>query len=104
MSDATTLRSADVRARVRPVAHFIAGRFQPGHAGRTFETLDPTTNEPITEVAEGGGEDVDLAVGAARRAFDEGPWPGMPAGERAALLRRIAELIEGADQEISELE
>ncbi|HYZ03205.1 MAG TPA: 5-carboxymethyl-2-hydroxymuconate semialdehyde dehydrogenase [Candidatus Binatia bacterium] len=104
MSEATTLRSADVRARVRPVEHFIAGRFQPGHARRTFETLDPTTNEPITQVAEGTEEDVDLAVRAARKAFDEGPWPGLPAGERATLLRRIAELIEGADQEISELE
>ena len=73
MSDATTLRSADVGARVRPVEHFIAGRFQPGHARRTFETLDPTTNEPITEVAEGTEVDVDLAVQAARKAFDEGP-------------------------------
>ena len=55
-------------------------------------------------MADGDASDVDRAVRAARRAFDEGPWPRMAAGARARLLRRIAELIEAADQEIAEIE
>ena len=42
--------------------------------GRTFETLDPATAQPITTVAQAGAEDIDRAVGAARRALDGGPW------------------------------
>lgn len=45
------------------------------HTGKTFETTNPTTEEIITRVAEGTKEDVDLAVKAARNAFDHGPWP-----------------------------
>ena len=93
-----------VKASVRPVEHYIDGRFQPGQAGRSFETLDPATNEPITKVAEGLAEDVDLAVRAARRAFDEGPWPRLKAMDRARYLRRIAELIESADVELAQIE
>ncbi|MDQ6898700.1 MAG: 5-carboxymethyl-2-hydroxymuconate semialdehyde dehydrogenase [Candidatus Dormibacteraeota bacterium] len=101
---ATASERPRVKARVRPVEHFINGRFQPGQAGRTFETVDPATNEVITTVAEGLEADIDLAVRAARKAFDEGPWPRLNATERARYLRRIAELIEAADQEIAEVE
>ena len=92
------------RSRVHPVQHLIDGRFVPAAERATFETVDPTTNEAITTVADGDASDVDRAVRAARRAFDEGPWPRMAAGARARLLRRIAELIEAADQEIAEIE
>lgn len=46
--------------------------------GRTFETIDPRTEEVIARIAEGDKEDVDLAVKAARDAFDHGPWPRLP--------------------------
>lgn len=46
--------------------------------GKTFETIDPRTEEVIAKVAEGDKEDVDLAVKAARAAFDDGPWPRLP--------------------------
>ena len=78
---------------VGPQQHYIAGSFQAGVESRTFETLDPATNEPIAEIAEGLAADVDLAVRAARRAFDEGPWPRLKPSERARVLRRIAEAI-----------
>jgi 5-carboxymethyl-2-hydroxymuconic-semialdehyde dehydrogenase len=78
---------------VGPQQHYIAGAFRPGADGRTFATLDPATNEPIAEIAEGLAADVDLAVRAARRAFDEGPWPRLKPDERARVLRRIAEAI-----------
>jgi 5-carboxymethyl-2-hydroxymuconic-semialdehyde dehydrogenase len=79
--------------RVEPQLHYIDGEFRASVSGATFETLDPTTNKPIAECAEGRAEDVDAAVAAARRAFDEGPWPRMKAKERAVVLRRIAESI-----------
>lgn len=49
----------------------------PLASGRTFETLDPRTGKVIASVAEGDGEDINRAVSAARKAFDEGPWPRM---------------------------
>lgn len=48
-------------------------------AGKTFPTLDPRTGEVIANVAEGDVEDINRAVFAARKAFDEGPWPKMTA-------------------------
>ena len=50
--------------------------------GRTFETIDPRTEETIARIAEGAKEDVDLAVKAAREAFDNGPWPRLPGNVR----------------------
>lgn len=47
--------------------------------GKTFQTIDPRTGEVIANVAEGDAEDIDRAVCAARKAFDEGPWPRMTA-------------------------
>lgn len=76
------------------VKHFIDNEFVDAVAGGTFETLNPATNEPVGLVADGQPADIDRAVKAARRAFDEGPWPRMPAADRAKALRRIADLIE----------
>jgi 5-carboxymethyl-2-hydroxymuconic-semialdehyde dehydrogenase len=73
--------------------HFIGGAFVESAAGGTFETLNPATNEVLAVACEGRAEDVDAAVAAARRAFDEGPWPRLKADARAAALRRIAERI-----------
>jgi 5-carboxymethyl-2-hydroxymuconic-semialdehyde dehydrogenase len=73
--------------------HYVGGSFRESIGGGTFETLNPATNEPIANVADGGAEDVDAAVRAAREAFDEGPWPRLKADERAEVLRRIAGLL-----------
>jgi 5-carboxymethyl-2-hydroxymuconic-semialdehyde dehydrogenase len=73
--------------------HYIDGSFVESVGGLTFETLNPVSNERLTDVAEGRAPDVDAAVTAARRAFDHGPWPRMKAAERARTLQRIAELI-----------
>jgi 5-carboxymethyl-2-hydroxymuconic-semialdehyde dehydrogenase len=94
MSQATDRAPLSAGAvQVGPQLHYIAGEFRPGIDGRTFETLNPSTNEPIADVAEGLAADVDLAVRAARSAFDEGPWPRMKPAERAAVMRRIATAI-----------
>ncbi len=89
---------------VEPVLHYINGQFQPGRAGRSFQTFNPATNEPLTTIAEGLAEDIDDAVHAARAAFDTGPWPRMTAAERARFLIRIADAIEAHADEIAQLE
>ncbi len=73
--------------------HLINGEFVDGVRGQTFDTLNPATNAVIGQVAEGTVEDIDLAVQAARRAFDSGPWRTMKAADRAKALRRIGDLI-----------
>jgi 5-carboxymethyl-2-hydroxymuconic-semialdehyde dehydrogenase len=79
--------------------HYIDGAFRASRAGGTFESRSPATNEVIAIIADGQEADVDHAVTAARRAFDEGPWPRMSAVDRAAVLREIANLIrEHADE------
>uniref|UniRef100_A0A7N2LAH4 aldehyde dehydrogenase (NAD(+)) n=1 Tax=Quercus lobata TaxID=97700 RepID=A0A7N2LAH4_QUELO len=73
-------------------------------SGKTFQTLDPRTGEVIANVAEGDAEDVNRAVAAARKAFDEGPWPRMTAYERQKVLFRFADLIEQHNDELVALE
>lgn len=53
-----------------------------GKTGKTFETIDPRTGEVIARISEGTKEDIDIAVKAARQAFDSGPWPRMPGAVR----------------------
>jgi 5-carboxymethyl-2-hydroxymuconic-semialdehyde dehydrogenase len=84
--------------------HYIDGGFQESADGTTFQTLNPTTNEVLAVASNGGAAEVDLAVRAARRAFDEGPWPHMAAPERAKVLRRIAALIAARADEFIERE
>ncbi|MFC0866110.1 5-carboxymethyl-2-hydroxymuconate semialdehyde dehydrogenase [Sphaerimonospora cavernae] len=86
------------------IEHYIDGAYVPSVSGATFTSLEPATNEPYLTVAAGGAEDVAAAVAAARRAFTEGPWPKMPAQQRAAILRKIADAIEKRDDQIATLE
>lgn len=83
---------------------FIDGRWVAPVKKGTFDTVDPSTEEVIAKVASATAEDVDLAVKAARKAFDEGPWPKMRGPERAAVLRRIAKGIRDRLQELAEIE
>ncbi|NBO65307.1 MAG: aldehyde dehydrogenase family protein, partial [Acidobacteria bacterium] len=63
--------------KIRHTECFIDGKWRPSLSGKTFATLNPATEEEICQVAEGDKEDIDLAVKAARKAFDEGPWSKM---------------------------
>jgi 5-carboxymethyl-2-hydroxymuconic-semialdehyde dehydrogenase len=84
--------------------HYIDGEFRPSKAGGTFQTLDPTTNAALADVADGREADVDAAVDAARRAFADGEWPKAKAEHRAAVLRRIAARIRERSPELIEAE
>lgn len=83
---------------------YIDGEFRDAIDGDRFDTLNPATNAVITSVAEGREKDIDEAVRAARRAFDDGPWPRMSPKERAAYLIEIADHIEVRGGQIAELE
>jgi len=89
---------------VRQTECFIGGRWQPAQSGRTFETVNPATEEVIANVAEGDAEDIDQAVKAARKAFDQGEWSKMDARDRGKLLYKLADLIEAEVDELAALE
>ncbi|KAJ4895624.1 Aldehyde dehydrogenase family 2 member B4 [Raphanus sativus] len=82
----------------------IDGNFVDAASGKTFPTLDPRTGEVIANVAEGDAEDINRAVKAARKAFDEGPWPKMTAYERSRIMLRFADLVEKHSEELAALE
>lgn len=83
---------------------FIDGAFVPAQDGATFPTIDPATNETIAHVSAGGKADVELAVAAARRAFDAGPWRKTTAAQRAKALRRLGDLLVEHREELARLE
>jgi aldehyde dehydrogenase (NAD+) len=72
--------------------------------GGTFPTYNPSNGEVIAEVAAGTAADVDLAVAAARKALEDGPWSRMDAADRGNLLFRLAELVERHAEELAALE
>src|SRR5690349_6357019 len=75
------------------VPHVIDGEEVESASGARFESVDPWTRSAYAEVALGGAAEADRAVSAARKAFDEGPWPRMGYAERGALLHRLADLV-----------
>ena len=82
----------------------IGGRFVPAASGETFAVENPAREDTIAHVARGGAEDIDRAVKAARRAFDEGRWRRSNPSERGKLLWRLADLIEEHGEEFAQLE
>lgn len=83
---------------------FINGEFVPAASGETFESINPFNGQIIGQYARAGKADVDRAVAASRKAFDEGPWPRMPREERSRILNQIAEQIEAHARELTALE
>ncbi|XP_022144906.1 aldehyde dehydrogenase family 2 member C4 [Momordica charantia] len=83
---------------------FINGQFVDSLSAKTFETIDPRTGEVIATVAAGDKDDVDLAVKAAREAFDHGPWPRMPGAERGKIMMKLADLIDAHVEELAALD
>jgi phenylacetaldehyde dehydrogenase len=83
----------------------IDGEWVEAASGKTFETINPATEEVLGEVAHGEEEDVDRAVRAARKAFDDdAPWRKMTPSERGRLIYQISELIEEHIDELAALE
>ena len=99
MATVTAPRKA-ARPQIRQTQLLIDGQWTPARSGKTFETINPATEEVIAQIAEADAADVEMAVRAARKAFDEGPWPRMNARERGRIMMRLADLMES---EIDEL-
>jgi phenylacetaldehyde dehydrogenase len=83
---------------------FINGQWVDAASGRTFDTPNPATGETLASVAEGDAEDINRAVKAARRAFEEGPWSRMSPSERGRIIWRIGDLILEHTDELAQLE
>ncbi|NRQ40343.1 aldehyde dehydrogenase [Nonomuraea sp. NN258] len=83
-----------------PTVHHIDGADEPGGAGG-YPVRSPRDGRVLTEIADGGPAEVALAVSAARRAFDAGPWPRMSPAERGRALIRLAELIEESRERLA---
>lgn len=93
------------KAKPRDGQLFINGEFVDALSGKTFETRNPATGEVIARIAEAGKEDIDLAVKAARAAFEDGsPWRKMSSKDRSRVLYKLAELIRENQEELAELE
>ena len=88
----------------RTHALFIDGKFVPAQSGETFDVINPATGEVFAKAAAGGAADIDLAVKAARRAFESGPWSSMNASGRRNLMWKLAEALEKNADEIATLE
>ncbi|MFJ8066856.1 aldehyde dehydrogenase family protein [Psychrobacillus sp. NPDC096426] len=103
----TTLTSLNANAAkfiATPRKMLINGQWVEAASGKRIETKNPATGEVITTVPEGGVEDINRAVAAARKAFEEGPWPKMKPNERGNLLLKFADLLEANAEEFSHLE
>jgi betaine-aldehyde dehydrogenase len=83
---------------------FIDGAWVPPAEGFSFEVIDPATGAAFQRVARGTAADIERAVMAARRAFDDGPWPRMTGAERGAVLTRMADLIAARIEDLAQLE
>ena len=83
---------------------FIDGTFRPAASGARFPTENPATGQQLAEIAAGDIEDIDIAVRAARRAFDAGVWSKRSPTERKQVLLRFAGLLEANLEELAQLE
>jgi gamma-glutamyl-gamma-aminobutyraldehyde dehydrogenase len=83
---------------------WIDGEFAEASTGRTYTSDNPATGRPLAEIALGGEEDVDRAVAAARRAFEDGRWSGLSPTERKKILIRFADLIDANNDELATTE
>jgi acyl-CoA reductase-like NAD-dependent aldehyde dehydrogenase len=83
---------------------FVSGSWRPSLSGETYSPINPATEEPTVPVAKGDERDIDAAIAAARKAFDEGPWPRMSPHDRGRLVWKLADLITANLDEMARLE
>ncbi|MBK8015708.1 MAG: aldehyde dehydrogenase family protein [Betaproteobacteria bacterium] len=84
--------------------NFIDGKWRPAADGRTVDVVSPSDGKVFARIARGTASDIDDAVAAARRAFEEGPWPRMPAVERGRLMVKLGAKIAEHAEELAQLE
>ena len=82
----------------------IDGAFVPAASGETFDTLNPATQQLLARLPAADATDVDRAVVAARRAFDDGPWSTMKPFDRQRIMLRFADLVEARHDDLATLD
>ncbi|WP_413795123.1 MULTISPECIES: aldehyde dehydrogenase [unclassified Pseudomonas] len=96
---------AAIAARLQfPTQAFINGEFRDALSGNTFITTNPATGEQLAEIAACDTRDVDVAVAAAKQAFEDGRWHKLSPGARKQVLLRFAQLLEDNAHELAVLE
>ena len=93
-----------LRKSLSPARLFIDGQWVDPSSGQHFTTINPATEEPLTEVADASAADVDRAVQAARKAFESGPWAKISGADRGRILWKLGDLIEANVQELGRIE
>ena len=92
------------KTKITQTSLLIDGKFCDSTSGKTFQSINPVTEEVIAHIAEGDTTDIDLAVKAAKKALEQGPWGRMDARERGRLMLKWADLIEQHQEELARLE
>ena len=92
-ADLTALNARVQQFIAQPRKVLIDGRWVAAKSGETFDVFNPATGQRIAWAAACEKPDVDAAVAAARKAFDEGPWPRMTPSERGRIIWKIGDLI-----------
>jgi (Z)-2-((N-methylformamido)methylene)-5-hydroxybutyrolactone dehydrogenase len=100
----TRLIASPASGGVRNYKMLVGGEWVDALSGKTFESINPYTGRVWATAPEAGEEDIDRAVKAARKAFDDGPWGTMTGTERARLMRRLADLLAENAQELATVE
>ena len=83
---------------------FVAGKWRAPVSGETYQPINPANEEPVGVVGKADERDIDAAVAAARKAFDDGPWPRMSPHERGRIVWRLGDLITQHLDEMAKLE
>ncbi len=91
---ATTVETAELALEGVPTQMLIDGVWREAAGGGTFQKISPVTESVLVELPAGGAADVDAAVAAAHAQFEGGAWSKLSSRDRAALLHRLADLIE----------
>jgi phenylacetaldehyde dehydrogenase len=102
--DKPALSSAVESFLAKDLKLFINGKWVDAQGGKTISVEDPATEQIITHVPAGEKADIDLAVAAARRAFDSGPWSRISPADRSRLVWRLGDILEQHLDELAELE
>jgi betaine-aldehyde dehydrogenase len=93
-----------VEVTIQPYQMFVNGEWVSAESKATYDVINPATTEVIAKVPKGGPEDARKAVDAAREAFDKGRWPRMSPAERAAIILKLADLVEQDVERLAQLE
>lgn len=104
MATATLDKRAEAAIKTAQTKNLIGGKWVNALSGRTFATYNPATEDVIAHVAEGDRDDIDMAVAAARKAFESKSWRKMDARDRGRLIYKLADLIERDIEQLAALE